>query len=36
MPEFVTASFAAGYVSALGGANALGRLGWALTSDDFG
>jgi hypothetical protein len=36
MPEFVTASFAAGYVSLLGGSNALGRLGWAFASDDFG
>jgi len=36
LPEFVTASFAAGYVSVLGAANAIGRFGWAFASDSLG
>eukprot|EP00591_Stephanopyxis_turris_P002155 CAMPEP_0195530084 /NCGR_PEP_ID=MMETSP0794_2-20130614/32846_1 /TAXON_ID=515487 /ORGANISM="Stephanopyxis turris, Strain CCMP 815" /LENGTH=547 /DNA_ID=CAMNT_0040661505 /DNA_START=461 /DNA_END=2104 /DNA_ORIENTATION=+ len=36
MPEIVTASFATGYVAALGSANAMGRFGWAFASDWIG
>ena len=35
-PEIVTASFATGYVAALGSANSIGRLGWAIASDKLG
>lgn len=36
MPLVVTSAFATTYVAALGGANSLGRLGWAVASDHIG
>jgi len=36
LPEVATAAFATSYVSALGFANAGGRLGWAVASDYLG
>lgn len=36
LPNVVTASFATGYVAALGSANSFGRLTWAIASDKVG